>query len=172
MGRVYGAAHRDAGRIRTRSPRSWVPYAAAAWALIFAALHFVWALGWYVGLDPEAARAAFAVRWKLIYDLVAGAICAIAVPVALALGMPWGRRVPRRVLGVLAWTGTGLLVLRSVAGLIQTGYLLAAGRYVFRPMDLWELWFYLGAVLFSLATWRSGRVNRNWRWNRGMEQGG
>ena len=44
-------------QIRGSDDGAWLPYAAAAWAAVFAAFHFVWATGWYVGLngDPTAA---------------------------------------------------------------------------------------------------------------------
>lgn len=141
------------------SSSAWTAYAAAVWALIFAVFHFVWASGWYIGLDAEQARRAFAVRWKLIYDLVAGGMCLVAVPVALALTMPWGRRLPRRLLGFFAWTGTGLLVLRSVASLIQTAYFVATGQFSLAAMGIWEPWFYLGATLFAVSTWRFWRAS-------------
>ncbi|MGH2396555.1 MAG: hypothetical protein ACRDFW_06115 [bacterium] len=106
------------------TPRHYrIAYAAACWALVFAFFHLVRAAGWYIGLDPIQAAAAFAVRWKLAYDLVAAGMCIVAVPVALALAMPWGRCVPRRLLGTLACIGTGLLVLRAVGSMIQAGYL-------------------------------------------------
>jgi hypothetical protein len=71
-----------------RSRISWAAYAAALWALIFAVFHAIWATGWYVGLDPERARIAFAKTLFLVYDLVAACLCAFAVRVALALAMP------------------------------------------------------------------------------------
>ncbi|MGH7471256.1 MAG: DUF3995 domain-containing protein [Longimicrobiales bacterium] len=132
----------------------WIAFAAASWALIFGIFHVLWASGRYVGLDAEQARIAFARPWFLVYDLVVAAMCVIAVPVALALGMPWGRRVSRRVLGFLAWTGTILLGLRSCASLIQTGYLMAVGRFSLRDFGIWEPWFYLGAFLFAVSTWQ------------------
>jgi hypothetical protein len=73
---------------------SWAGYGAALWALIFAAFHIVWATGWYIGLEGEPASTAFAKRWFLVYDLVVAGMCAFAVPVALALTLPWGRRLP------------------------------------------------------------------------------
>lgn len=142
----------------TQRFRVWVACAAASWALIFAAFHFIWASGWYIGLDEEQAAAMFAVPWKLAYDLVVAVMCVVAVPVALALGLPWGRRQPRRLVGFLAWTGTGLLVLRSVASLIQGAYLMAAGRFSLRDMGIWEPWFYLGAALFAVSTWSYWRA--------------
>ncbi|MGH7562496.1 MAG: DUF3995 domain-containing protein [Gemmatimonadales bacterium] len=137
---------------------AWVAYAAALWALVFAVFHIVWAAGWYPLLDAEAARVAFATPWKWAYDVVVAGMCVIAVPVALAPVMSWGQQAPRRLIYALAWTGSALLVLRSVASLIQTGYLLARGRFRFADMGIWEPWFYLGAILFSLSTWRSRRV--------------
>jgi hypothetical protein len=137
----------------SRSRISWAAYAAAVWALIFAVFHVIWATGWYVGLDPEQARIAFAKTPFFIYDLVVAGMCAFAVPVALALTMPWGRRIPRWLAGLFAWGGTGLLVLRSVASVVQTVYLIGSGQFVVESRGLWELWFYLGATLFSVATW-------------------
>lgn len=137
---------------------SWVGYGAALWALIFAVFHIVWAAGWYIGLDAEQSRIAFAKRWFIVYDLVVAGMCAVAVPVALALVQPWGRRLPRSLIGVLAWGGTGVLVLRAGGSLIQLLYMVATGTFVPRPRDLWEVWFYIGAVLFGISTWRFWRV--------------
>jgi hypothetical protein len=148
-----------ASHVQGAPRRYWIAYAAACWAFIFAVFHIVWAAGWYIGLDPVGAAAAFAVPWKLAYDLVVAAMCLVAVPVALALAMPWGRRVPRRLLGTLAWTGTSLLVLRAVASLIQVAYLFLRGRFSLHDMGVWEPWFYLGATLFGINLWRySGQV--------------
>ena len=141
----------------SRSRISWAAYGAALWALIFAVFHLIWATGWYVGLDPESARKAFAKTPFLVYDLVVAGMCAFAVPVALALAMPWGHRLPRWLVGLFAWTGTGLLLLRSVASVVQAVYLIGTRQFPVETRglwELWELWFYLGATLFSLATWR------------------
>lgn len=136
----------------------WVAYAAALWASVFAIFHIIWATGWYPLLDAERARVMFATPWKWAYDVVVAAMCVIAVPVALAPVMSWGQHAPRRLIYTLAWIGSALLVLRSVASLIQTGYLVAAGRFHLAAMGIWEPWFYLGAILFSLNTWRSSRL--------------
>jgi hypothetical protein len=48
-----------------------------------------------------------------------------------------------------------------VASLVQAGYLVAAGRFRFGDMGIWEPWFYLGAILFSLSTWRPKRMLNN-----------
>ena len=136
----------------------WVAYAAAVWAFVFALFHIVWAAGWYPLLDAEGARVAFATPWKWTFDVVVAAMCVVAVPVALAPIRSWGRHLSRRLIYTLAWIGSALLVLRSVASLIQVGYLAATGRFRFADMGVWEPWFYLGAVLYCLSTWRSRRV--------------
>ena len=84
----------------------WVAYAAALWALVFAAFHIVWAAGWYPLLDEEGARAAFATPWKWTFNVVVAAMCVIAVPVALAPVTAWGQRLPRRLISSVAWIGT------------------------------------------------------------------
>ena len=138
---------------------AWTGYCAALWALIFSLLHVVWAAGWYIGLPEEQARRAFQRTWFLAYDLVIAGMCGLAVPVALALVQPWGQRLPRRLLSVLAWCGTGLLVLRGGGALAQTVYLVAAGKYIPEPMHLYTVRFCLGAVLFGLSLWRFRRAS-------------
>lgn len=146
---------------------SWVAYAAALWAAVFAVFHIVWAAGWYPLLDAEKARIAFATPWKWAYDVVVAAMCVIAVPVALAPVMSWGSHVPRRFVLSLAWIGTTLLVLRAAASLVQAGYLIATGQFSLAVLGIWEPWFYLGAVLFTLSTWRARRVVMGHRLNSG-----
>jgi hypothetical protein len=133
----------------------WPAYAAAIWAAIFAVFHIVWAAGWYPLLDAEQARIAFAVPWKWVFDVAVAGMCLIAIPVALAPVTPFGQHVSRPLVFGLAVTGSALLMLRSTASLVQVGYLIATGR--FAGMGIWEPWFYLGAVMFGLSTWRSRR---------------
>ena len=140
--------------MRTRRGGRWVVYAAALWAAVFAVFHVVWAAGWYPLLNAEAARIAFATPWKWAYNMVVAGMCVIAVPVALAPVVPAvGRHLPRHLILVLAWTGTMLLALRAGASVVQVAWLAATGR--FTGLGIWEPWFYLGAVLFGLSTWRS-----------------
>jgi hypothetical protein len=133
----------------------WVSYAAALWASIFAGFHIVWALGWYLFLNAPGARVAFATPWKWWFDVAVAALCVVAVPVVLAPVMSWGQRMPLRPIYTLACVGSALLVLRSVASLVQAGYLVASGRFRFAVIGGWEPWFYLGAVLFCVSTWQS-----------------
>jgi len=136
-----------------------VGYGAALWALIFAALHLAWAMGWYVGLDHESAQA-FQRRWFLVYGLVAAGLCVLAFAVALALVQPWGRRLPYSLVSILALGGTGLLALRGAAGVAQDVYLAAAGRNLPNAAALWDVWFCVGAILFGISVWQFWRAPR------------
>ena len=128
----------------TRQPLGpWAAYAAALWAAVFALFHIVWAAGWYPLLDAEQTRIAFATPWKWTFDVLVAGMCVVAVPVALAPIMAWGQRLPRRLICRLAWFGSALLVLRSAAALVQTGYLIAVGRFRFAMIGIWDWWFFL-----------------------------
>lgn len=141
----------------TRSHGSWVAYGAAAWSFIFAVLHALWAAGWYLGLPAAQAQKAFQRTWFLIYDIVIAGLCGLGVVVAVALARRAAVGLTGRLIGVLAWVGTALLVLRGGGAIVQTLYLLAARRYAFEPMHLYTVWFCLGAVLFAVSTLRFWR---------------
>ena len=130
-------------------------YAAALWAAVFAVFHIIWAAGWYPLLKAEGARMAFATPWKWWFDVVVAVMCVIAVPVALAPVSAWGQHMPRRLIYTLACVGSTLLVLRAGASLVQVGYFAATGPFRITALGIWEPWFYLGAVLFSVTTWLS-----------------
>jgi hypothetical protein len=140
----------------------WMAYCAALWALLFTASHVAWAAGWYIGLPAEQARQAFQRTWFWVYDITAAAMCALGVFGALALVRQRDRRLPHRVLIFLAWCGTGLLVLQGGAGVIKIIYLaLVAEGEAINLAALWDVWFCLGAVLFSLALWQFRRGNHS-----------
>jgi hypothetical protein len=80
------------------SAYTWVAWAAATWASVFAVFHIIWAAGWYPLLDAEQARIAFANPWKWAYDVLVAVMCIIAVPVALAPVTHLGQYLPQFVL--------------------------------------------------------------------------
>jgi len=151
---MRGGGHATPGT-NARRPGSWVAYAAAAWSLIFAVLHAVWAAGWYVGLPAAQAQKAFERTWFLVYDLVVAGLCGLGVFVATALARNGARA--GRLLGLLASGGAAVLLLRAGGGVVETLYLAVAGRYVFEPMHLYTLWFGMGAILFAITAWRFWR---------------
>jgi Protein of unknown function (DUF3995) len=134
--------------------RDLIVYSAAAWAFIFGIFHFIWAMGWYVGLNAKEAEKAFAKPLFYGFDLLIAAMCAIAVAIALVFARPWEKRKPHKFVSALAWTGTILLVLRSTASIVQTVYLLVTKQFSSDLRALgWEVWFYCGAILWGLTVW-------------------
>ncbi len=71
------------------------------------------------GIPVEACEVGLSNTWFLAYDLVAGVLCVLGAVITLAFVRPWGRKVPRRTLLVLAWIGGAALLLRGVVGLVQ-----------------------------------------------------
>jgi Protein of unknown function (DUF3995) len=88
----------------SRRPRTaWAAYAACVLALLSAIPSFYWAAGGTIGLDTvggaieELARARDPAGVAL--GIGAGVLKVAGGVLALALVRPWGRRVPRRLLG-------------------------------------------------------------------------
>lgn len=127
-----------------------IEYFAALWALIFALLHLAWALGWYIGLDAEAAEKAFQQNWFLAYDLIALALCVAAMLTALALP----RDRTHFLTSVIGWACAIVLSLRGAAGLIKLTYLIVIEKDFIYSISFWDLWFCLGAILFLLSVRR------------------
>jgi hypothetical protein len=144
----------------SRSSSPWVAYAAAVWALVFAVFHIIWACGWYVGLDQEFARTAFSKPLFLAWDVAVAGLCLLAVFVELALVRPWGRRVPRYFIVFCAWSGTGLLIAGVAINVSKMIPLVAKGGFTFGTLGIINAWFYLGAILFGVSTWRFCRPRR------------
>jgi hypothetical protein len=147
--------HQPAASTRP-SRTAWAAYAACALALLSAIPSFYWAAGGTIGLDT-----------------VGGAIEELARardPAGVALVRPRGRRVPRRLLGGVAWAASvvltlygGLLV--AVGALVLAGVIRPAG-----PVDrtalrwhvlVWDLWFVVWGLLLGLAAWHYGRQSRD-----------
>ncbi len=149
------------------SPSRWavgVAYVAAGWAFLFAALSFYWALGGTAGADtvsPEIVQLARAhVPWVIAALWISAIIKVFSGFVALALVQPWGSRVPRWLLLLLAW-GAGTLLFVHGGLYFAVGVLALSGAIsVSTPATvlpwytfLWGPWWLLGGLLFLLAAW-------------------
>jgi hypothetical protein len=159
----------------TRPPRTaWAAYAACALALLSALPSFYWAAGGTSGLDTvggaieELARARDPAGVAL--GLGAGLLKVLGGVLALGLVRPWGGRVPRRLLGGVAWAASAVLTLYggllvAVGALVLAGVIRPAG-----PVDrtalrwhvlVWDLWFLVWGLLLGLAAWHYGRQSRD-----------
>jgi hypothetical protein len=153
------------------SPSRWavgVTYAAGGWAFLFAALSFYWALGGTAGteaISPAIVQLARAHDpWVMAALWISAILKVFSGFVALALIQPWGSRVPRWILLLLAW-GAGTLLFGHGGLFLAVGVLALSGAislsipapllhwYTF----LWGPWWLLGGLLFLLAAWSSVR---------------
>jgi len=143
--------------------------AAAAWAFVFAAMSFYWALGGRLSVGTQARSIReqiddpgfVAVLW------VTGALKVGAGVIALALVRPRGERRPPRALSVVAGVlAAGLLLYGGLgwvqALLWQTGVQdvpASVGATAARwKLLFWEPFWVLGGVLFLLAVRHARRL--------------
>jgi Protein of unknown function (DUF3995) len=159
----------------TRPPRTaWAADAACVLALLSALPSFYWAAGGTIGLATvggaieELARARDPAGVAL--GVGAGVVKVAGAVLALALVRPWGGRVPRRLLGGVAWAASVVLTLYGgllvgVGALVLAGVIGPAG-----PVDrtalrwhvfLWDLWFLVWGLLLGVAAWHYGGQSRD-----------
>lgn len=144
------------GRTRTR----W-GHLAAAWALLFAAVHVYWALGGEIGLASSAGASMAARRplsfvvfglWGVAFLLLAGAGLAGALVRCRFAGRLG------RIVRFLGWAAGIFLLVRAAAiqALLLTGWYgvrTAVGpAQAHASLLLWNPWFFLGGVFFALAS--------------------
>ncbi|MEV8476462.1 DUF3995 domain-containing protein [Streptomyces sp. NPDC051173] len=140
-------------------------YLAAGWAVIFALLHFFWALGGEVGLDVSSGERLASERptWFVAGGLWGvGCLCLIGSVVALGLQRRGVRGRRWRMLRLLGLAICVLLLVRGVlievlliAGALTVGEISAAQK--FWTLAVWNPWFILGGALFGLAARNFGR---------------
>jgi hypothetical protein len=148
-----------------RPARTWAGHAAFAWAAIFASMSLYWAAGGQIGgrtIGAEIYQLGRERDPSFVAELWAAfALKTLIALLALALVHPWGQRLPRRLLLVLAGvTGAGV-TLYAAGNLVQHA-LMATG--VVSPPDtlgsyavpwhlaLWDPFWLVGGLLFLAAT--------------------
>jgi hypothetical protein len=152
---------------------AWAADAACALAWLYAVPSVYWALGGTAGLGTVGGAIEQLGRTRdragIALGLGAGVLKVAGGLLALALVRPWGRAIPRRLLGGAAWTASvvlacygGLLV--AVGAMVLAGLVSPAG-----PVDrtalrwhvlLWDLWFLVWGLLLGVAAWRYARESR------------
>jgi hypothetical protein len=119
----------------------------ALWGLVFAAFHFYWAAGGTIGHDPEGQSLGAS-----LYIALIAFIGLVSTVVALGLYQPWGDRIGRSRLRMLARVGGTLLSLGVAAGV---GRWIAEGSIGDDGANgvVITAYFLLGALLFSALGW-------------------
>lgn len=140
-------------------------YAAAVWALLFAAMSFYWALGGRAGLSTQAVSIRNQVDDPtfVVVLWVTGILKVLAALIAVVFILPLGRRIPQRLLLVTGWLAAGFLLLYGSFGWIQallweTGVHdipSSVGAKASRwKLIFWDPFWLLGGCLFLLAVWQ------------------
>lgn len=153
------------GEWRLRVP--WAAYAAAAWAILFAAQSFYGAAGGTFGLATFGREIERQAREResgfiTLVWITGGLKLGVGI-LALALAGRWGRALPRRLLRGVAWATSGFLLIYGTANLVQHGLMQAGALDIPSGLGhtglsghlfLWDPWWMLGGILFAMATWR------------------
>jgi hypothetical protein len=139
-------------------------YAACAWAFLFAAMSFYWALGGMVGVETLGVEIERQARERdpglLATTWITGGLKAAAGLLALALVRPWGRALPRRLLVYLTWATGALFTLYGLANLVDHALIVTGAIAVPEGLGataarwhlaLWDPWWLLGGALFLLT---------------------
>jgi hypothetical protein len=148
-----------------RFSSSRAAYAAAGWALLFAAMSFYWALGGRAGVSTQAVAIRDQVEDPQFVAVLwmTGGLKVVAGLIALAFVLPAGRRMPRRLLLVVGWATAVVLVLYGGLGWVQavlweTGVFdipAAVGPQAARwKLLFWDPFWIVGGLLFLLAVRR------------------
>ncbi|MEC3976811.1 DUF3995 domain-containing protein [Amycolatopsis sp. H20-H5] len=141
-------------------------YPAVGWAVVFASVHFFWALGGEAGLDISAGQQLAAERpgWFVAGGLWGvGCLCLIGALAAFGLTRRSVSGLRRRLLTLLGYGVGALLLLRGIGIEVliladAPGIDVSVGSAQrFWTLVLWNPWFVLGGVLFALAAHGFGK---------------
>ena len=129
----------------TAAARRWVTNAACVWALLFAAPHTWWALGFPWGFPGGEAnhRFMFSSWWRYLFDVIVILLSFVAILIALTLQRPPETVARRWIPHSAAWIACGMLTLRGVAGLLVDG----------TSDPVWWPAFLLGGILLGAVAW-------------------
>jgi len=140
--------------MRNRDVRSRrAAIAAAAWSIVFAAVHVYWASGGRGGLGATAAEAdeAFSTTWFWAYNAVVVVLSLGGAVVAASTAAVTSRRTAR-LLRRVSWAAAGVLVARGGAGIVFLLIDLAVAGLDPRPplvLLLIEPAFIVGGLAFA-----------------------
>ena len=127
----------------------WIGYVACAWAVLFGAPHVWWLLGIKAGFPGGDTSYDFFMSstWRVAFDVLVVILSVAMVLITRSLLRPTIPSGRRRLLVTLAWIGSGLLMLRGVAGAIADG----------RSDPVWWPTFLVGGILLGAVAWYGRR---------------
>ena len=133
---------------------------AFAWASLFAALHFYWALGGDAGLASAAGTELALTRpqWFVLVGLWGvGWLFVACAGLAIVLARCRLAGPARRLVAVAGWSVSVLLLLRGLGleVLMLSGFYnntALTSSQMHWSLVLWNPWFILGGVVFAMTT--------------------
>ncbi|MCW7944046.1 hypothetical protein AAW14_18850 [Streptomyces hygroscopicus] len=144
-------------------------YLACGWGVLFAGLHYYWAVGGQRWLNVSAGERLAAERpaWFVITGLWGvGTLCLVGALLGLLLTRPRPHRHLRRIMRWLGWGVCGLLLVRglTIEVLLLTDVThmdadVSASQRAW-TLALWNPWFIAGGLAFGLAAHHFGRAHR------------
>jgi hypothetical protein len=131
--------------------RRWLSVAACIWAVLFAAPHTWWALGIPDGFPggEKSHRLMMSSTWRYIFDVVVIVLSILMFAITVTLLRPPGTVVRRWIPHTAAWIGSGMLLLRGLAGMVVDG----------ARDPIWWPTFLVGGILLAGVAW-SARAAR------------
>jgi Protein of unknown function (DUF3995) len=151
-------------------PPVWAGYMASAWMIVFAAMSFYWALGGTAGIDTVSlGQEVGGESWFITVLWLTGILKIGGGVLALALVQSWGQQLPRRLVLIVAWGVSGLLVFHGSDLIIQgalteNGFIELPAPVVWTAAHwqtfLWGPWWLVGGIVFCVATWNYQRRSR------------
>jgi hypothetical protein len=113
--------------------------------VLFAAPHLWWAMGVRVGFPggDESYEFFMGSAWRYAFDVLVVVLSAVMVFIIRSLMRPTVPSRHRRTLLTFAWFGSGLLMLRGVAGAIADG----------TSDPVWWPTFLVGGILLGSVAW-------------------
>ncbi len=133
---------RDNRRRRYFQPLEIIGFTACTWALLFAVVHIYWAVGGEIGLYGNEMTG-----FLLVINLIAIPLCFLAAISAIGLTASWNRITPHRIWVIGACGAATLLSIRGIIGISQ--YTFQSGSFSLLLLG-YDMWFFLGGILFSL----------------------
>jgi hypothetical protein len=132
--------------------RRWLSVAACIWAVLFAAPHTWWALGIPDGFPggEKSHRLMMSSAWRYIFDVVVIVLSILMFAITVTLLRPPDTVVRRWIPHTAAWIGSGMLLLRGLAGMVVDG----------ARDPIWWPTFLVGGILLGGVAWsaRAARV--------------
>ena len=146
----------------------WVIYTAAAWAFLFAASSFYWAIGGTIGTSTlgDTITGLSKESWFITVLWLTGSLKLLAGALVLLLAWPPKRHIMFKLVKISVWAAGFVFTVYgganlAVLGLMGIGILATPeamhSQAAFWHLMLWDPYWLLGGIMFLSVTWLSNQ---------------